>query len=243
MATDPYIIEALTELKNKKQVRFTGISTHVHWPEILNAIADKGFYDVALISYNYSMDGQQSYQDAMRNAVAKGMGLVAMKTQCQQAWYRDNLPGEFKRFYEGQMMHTALLKWVLRHDFITTAIPGYITFQQLETDYSAAVNLDYTHEEKKFLEDKNIKLALQGNCQLCGHCVLSCPLRIDIPGLMRVHMYAISYGNGFKAKETLKTISPDRSLEKCNICEECIAQCERSVRIEKRIKELKELYI
>jgi uncharacterized protein len=242
MANNPYIIEALAELKNKNQVRFTGISTHVDWPDILNTVAEKGFYDVALISYNYSMNGAQSYIDAMKNAVSKGMGLVAMKTQCQQSWYRDNLPGELKRFYEGQIRHTALLKWALNNECITTAIPGYTTFQQMEENFSVATNLEYSKEEKEFLENRNVKLALLGNCQMCGHCIKSCPNNADIPNLMRTHMYATSYGDGYKAKETLQSISSDQSLDKCKNCDSCIAQCIRKVKIAKKISELKILY-
>jgi hypothetical protein len=59
----------------------------------------------------------------MNYAAAKGVGLVAMKTQCQQAWYKENLPAELQKFYEGKIMHTALLKWVLRHESIATAVP------------------------------------------------------------------------------------------------------------------------
>ncbi|MBN1598347.1 MAG: aldo/keto reductase [Bacteroidales bacterium] len=242
MATNPYIIEALTELKDKKQIKFTGISTHVYWPDILNITADSGFYDVALITYNYSMAGVQEIEDAMKNAVSKGMGLIAMKTQCQQDWFKENLPDDLKRLYEGKMMNTALLKWVLNNEFITTAVPGFTTFQQMEEDFSVASDLSYSDEEKKFLDDRNVKLAIQGNCQLCGKCLATCPFKVNIPDLMRTHMYATSYGNSFKAKETLLSIPSDRGLEKCNICNECIASCIRSVKIAKRIKDLKVLY-
>jgi uncharacterized protein len=242
MATDPYIIEAISELKEKKQVRFSGISTHVHWPDILNTIADKGFYDVALIAYNYSMADVPAFTDAMKHAVSKGMGLIAMKTQCKQGWLKESLPHEAQKLYEGTLMNTALLKWVLNHEYITTAIPGFTTFQQLEEDFTVAADLSYSNEEKKFLEDRNIKLALQGNCQLCGQCVSTCPYQVNIPDLMRTHMYATAYGNSFKAKETLNAIPSDRGLAICNNCDRCTAQCRRSVKIAERIEGLKLLY-
>jgi predicted aldo/keto reductase-like oxidoreductase len=208
----------------------------------LNAAAEKGFYDVALISYNYSMSGQKPYTDAIKNAASKGMGLVAMKTQCQQSWYRDNLPAELKKFYEGPIRHTALLKWALRNENIVTAIPGYTTFQQLEEDFTVATNLDFSDEEKKFLENRDVKLALLGNCIMCGHCVSTCPMNVDIPNLMRTHMYATSYGDGFKARETLNSIPFSQGLDNCGNCEKCAAKCIRQVKIAKRISEMKLLY-
>ena len=67
---------------------------------------------------------------ALEAAAASGIGLIAMKTQCGGG-------GNWAREPDGQgeirsLNHTALLKWVLRHPFITTAIPGYTTFEQME---------------------------------------------------------------------------------------------------------------
>ncbi|HTZ20082.1 MAG TPA: aldo/keto reductase [Opitutaceae bacterium] len=239
---DPGIIEALTELKAEKKVRFTGLSMHCHWPGLLTLAADQGFYDVALLSYNYSMQGNPAFLDAMQHACAKGMGLVAMKTQCQQEWYREGLPADLQKFYEGQIMHTALLKWVLRHEQFATAIPGYTTFQQMEEDFPVARSLDYTPDEKKFLEDRHVQLALLGACQICGGCTGSCPKGVDLPNLMRTHMYARSYGNAIQAGETFRAIAPGRSLAACADCSPCTARCVRRVDIAGRLAELKMIY-
>ena len=85
---DPFIIEAMQELKDQGKIRFPSFSTHVYWPEILTAAADKGFYDVVLISLNYSMANDEASARAMKYAAEKGVGLIAMKTQCQQDWYK-----------------------------------------------------------------------------------------------------------------------------------------------------------
>ena len=36
---------------------------------------------------------------------SKGVGLIAMKTQCQQDWYKQILPAEAQKYYEGSVMH------------------------------------------------------------------------------------------------------------------------------------------
>jgi uncharacterized protein len=242
MMNAPYIKEAFEELKQKKQIRYAGISVHTYWPDILNTAANDGFYDVALLSYNYSMDGQQPCIDAMKNAVSKGMGLIAMKTQCQQGWYKQELPSEMQKFYEGTLMHAALLKWVMRHDYFATAIPGFTTYQQLDEDMVVASNLEYNDYEKKFIEDHNVKVALMGNCQICGNCTGTCPQNVKIPDLMRTHMYAFSYGNVQKANETIRDIQAGRGIDACNNCNVCVARCIRRVNIQNRIEELKEIY-
>jgi predicted aldo/keto reductase-like oxidoreductase len=239
---DPYVMDTLSELKQQKKIRFCGFSTHSYWPELLKDAADKKFYDVILLSLNISLHGDPATINAMKKASEAGIGLIAMKTQCQQDWYKQQLPSEEQKFYEGKIMHTALLKWVLRHEYIATAIPGFTTFQQLEEDLAAMTNLDYTDEEHKFLTDKNVKMAFNRICTHCGTCTESCPRNADIPSLMRSHMYAGSYGNSLMASQTLNGIAPDRGLDICRDCGHCIAKCTREVPVSARISELKEIY-
>jgi len=238
---DPVVLEVMQQLKNEGKIRFSAFSTHVYWPEQLRLAADKGFFDVALISINYAMANDTASLQAMDYAASKGMGLIAMKTQCQQDWYKGMLPAEAQQFYEGGVMHSALLKWVLRHESITTAVPGFTTFEQMQTDLEVGYNLDYTTEERKFLEDHHVKIALQSVCRFCGGCTGTCPQGVDIPSLMRTHMYAISYGNLHMTRQALEDIQPGRGLSVCNDCEECTAVCTSQVQIAQRIGEMQQL--
>ena len=240
---DPAIMEAMQELKDQGKIRFPAFSSHVYWPEILTAAADKGFYDVVLLAFNYSMANDEASLKALRYAASKGMGMIAMKTQCQQDWYKQNLPAETQKFYEGSIMHSALLKWVLHNELITTAVPGFTTFEQLQADAEVGYNLEYTDEERKFLEDHNVKLAIQSVCRFCGGCRESCPHGVDIPSLMRTHMYALSYGNFHMTKDTMKNIERDCGLGICDKCNECVAQCRNNVQIADRLGELKQVMI
>lgn len=236
---DPVIMEAMQELKDQGKIRFPAFSTHVDWSEMLTAAADKGFYDVVLISMNYAMANDEKAYKAIQHATSKGIGLIAMKTQCQQDWYKEWLPAEMQKYYVGGIMHGALLKWVLRHDLITTAIPGFTTFEQLETDMQVAGNLEYTADEEKFLEDHHVKLAIQSVCRFCGECRDTCPHGVDVPSLMRTHMYAASYGNLHVTRMTRNAIPAGRGLEICNGCGECVAQCKNQVQIAQRLDDLK----
>jgi uncharacterized protein len=242
-ALDPAILEAMQLLKDQGKIRFPAFSTHVYWPEILTAAADKGFHDVVLISLNYSMANDENSLNAMKYAAAKGVGLIGMKTQCQQDWYKENLPADVQKYYEGSIMHSALLKWVLHHDVITTAVPGFTTFEQLQYDLAVAHDLEYRDEEKKFLEDHNVKLAIQSVCRFCGGCKGSCPHGVDIPALMRTHMYASAYGNFHMTHMTHSAIPEERGLAVCSGCEECVAQCRNRVNIAGRVEELKAMMV
>jgi aryl-alcohol dehydrogenase-like predicted oxidoreductase len=51
----PWLLDTFSELKKSKKIRWAGFSTHSYWPELVKDAADKGFYDVILLSLNYSM--------------------------------------------------------------------------------------------------------------------------------------------------------------------------------------------
>ncbi len=238
----PPVLEAFTELKKKKKIRFAGFSTHANMTAILNEAVKSNFYDVALISFNYAMAENKEYLTAMKNAASKGIGLIAMKTQCKQGWYKSNVPSDQQKYYEGKIMHSALLKWVLKHEFITTAIPGYVTYQEMQTDFPVAYDIKFSQEEKKFLEDRNIKTSLKSCCQQCYECVSTCPKNVDIPTLMRTHMYAANYSNFSQARDTFNAIPEAQGLKSCTDCTVCTAHCVNRVDIHGKIEELKLIY-
>jgi uncharacterized protein len=238
----PALIEALTQLKKEGKARFVGFSTHANQAACLNEVARIGFYDVILTAFNYAHADNQELLGALANASAKGIGLIAMKTQCSQYWYKGGLSSVEQMYYEGGIIQSAVLKWVLRHEFITTAVPGYTTFEQLNEDVSAGLTTNLTPEEKKFLDDRKVKLAMEFYCRQCSECVTSCPKRADIPALMRTHMYAACYGNLFQARDTYDGISKERGLGACTSCGSCQARCIHSIPIAKRIDDLKNLF-
>lgn len=235
------IRSALETAKSQKKARWIGFSTHINMAALLEEAVRGGFCDAVLTAYNYSMGENAALLQAMEKAAGAGIILVAMKTQCKQPWYLDEFQPSARKFYEGQIKHTALLKWVLRHECFATAVPGFQNFQELEEDFSAVRDLSYTPEEKKFLEDHNVKLAMRAVCQQCSSCLPSCPERVDVPKLVRAHMYAASYPNIAQARATLEEIPQGKGLERCLACGECKARCVNTVNIAARIAELKAL--
>jgi predicted aldo/keto reductase-like oxidoreductase len=238
----PGLQEGFQTLKQQGKIKFAGFSTHANMAACLDAAIKAGFYDVVLTSFNYAFSDDAVLTAVMQNAVDKGIGLVAMKTQCSQYWYKGFLPESQQKFYNGNLMHKAMLKWAIRRPFVTTAVPGFTTFQQLDEDLSVAQNLEYTEEESKFLKDRNVKLSLN-YCIQCGECRGACPVRVDVPSLMRTHMYLACYGNLDQARRTLDGIPRSSGLNRCVSCPECNVSCVRNVPVGKRIGELKTLLV
>lgn len=236
--SDPALMEGLAELKKAGKTRAVGVSTHSGMATVLNEVAKGGFFDVVLTAINVAMADDSDLHQAIAGAAKKGVGIIAMKTQAGGG----RLPNpDSLREYSGSTVATASLKWVLRNENITTAIPGYDNFQHMKEDFSVAYGIDYTDEEEKFLGDNRITLGM-AYCRQCKKCVASCPHRVDIPSLMRTHMYAAQYANFHQARTTLKSIEKDRSLAACSSCESCTAQCANQVDIARRIENLRAMY-
>ena len=227
---NPEIIEALKEAKQQKTARYIGVSQHMGQAGILNSAAETGIYDMVVVGFNFTNAGDQGFLQAIKNASSKGVGIIAMKTQT----------GGRNR-NAGPLNQPAMLKWVLQHPEITTAIPGYTTFDQLNESFAVASNLEYSSEEKAWLADKNIQLTLDF-CQQCGTCLGTCPKGADIPTLMRTHMYAANYTNFDQARRTLAEIPEISGLQNCTNCADCSARCANRVRIGERVAELKLIY-
>jgi predicted aldo/keto reductase-like oxidoreductase len=229
---DPGVTEALERIKSEKTARFVGIGTHSNQAEVIDATVDAGLYDVVLVAFNFTMADNEAIQSAMKRAAEKGLGIIGMKTQT----------GGRRRETSEPVNHTAALKYVLRHEFITTAIPGFTNLDHLNENFEVARDLDYTAEEESFLSDKNVKTAF-GFCQQCGECSGTCRGGADIPALMRTHMYAAQYANFHQARGTYDEIPIGKDLEACVSCGACTAQCaRRSVDIARSIEELKTMY-
>ncbi|MBU4404967.1 MAG: aldo/keto reductase [Candidatus Aminicenantes bacterium] len=238
----PGLLSALDKAKKMKKVRFAGFSTHQRMTECLEAAALSKQFDVILTVINYSMADDKALLEAMKKAAGAGIGLVAMKTQCKQSWGREGGTDTNLSKYDRSLVNSALLKWALRLESVTTAIPGYTTFQQLETDWPVAYNLEYSPDEVKFLADRDVRLALGSVCRQCAGCVGTCPSGVDIPTLLRAHMYAADYNNFLQARQTLAEIQPQAGLKNCVDCRECKVVCVRGVKIARRLEELKTIF-
>jgi predicted aldo/keto reductase-like oxidoreductase len=235
---DETVHETMEEIRKKGKTRFTGISTHKNMHEVIGAATDSGNYDIVLTAINFTMADDSKLLSEIERAAGKGIGIVAMKTQ--SGGRRFPLP-EGTEDYESSTINTAALKWVLRNENITTAIPGYTTLEHMREDFSVAYDLEYTEREKSLIRDCNVKVGL-GFCKQCDSCVESCPYGVDIPSLMRTHMYAAQYSNFDQARRTLLGIEKGSGLDVCELCAGCKVRCPHRVDVAGRITELRTIY-
>jgi predicted aldo/keto reductase-like oxidoreductase len=228
--------EYFAELQQQGRIRFPGISTHQGQAEVLNEMAKGHFWAVALVAFNVTMAQNEELLEAMRNAASKGVGIIGMKA------LGGGRRGPGSDPSTPDVNQTAMIKWVLNHEEVTTIIPGVTTFDQLDLDWSVASDLSYTDEERRFLAQGD-RVGMLQFCQQCRECIPTCPKGVDVPTLMRTYMYAAQYANFTHARMTLDDIPARQGIYACGSCAECSARCSNSIDIAGRIGTLKSMYV
>jgi predicted aldo/keto reductase-like oxidoreductase len=151
-----------------------------------------------------------------------------MKTQAGAYWDREK---------QQKINMRAALKWVLNDENVTTAIPGFTTFDQLKEDFSVVTDITLTPED---LADLRLGEQAAGlYCQQCGQCVPGCPKRLPIPDLMRSYMYAYGYRNLQAAHELVASLAIE--AEPCGSCGSCTAVCAKGFDVADRVRDISRL--
>ncbi|MCX6570038.1 MAG: aldo/keto reductase [Candidatus Aminicenantes bacterium] len=225
---NPALMEALQKAKKAGKARFIGITTHANEPVVIRATIEAKVYDVILTAYNFRQDYRDEMRKAVAEATAAGIGIVAMKTQAGAYWDKER---------KQPINMRAALKWVLNDPNVTTAIPGFTTFDQLKEDLTVMTDLNLTPAE---LKDLRLGEQVAGlYCQQCGQCVSGCPQGLPIPALMRSYMYAYGYRNLQAAHELVGTL--DVAENPCGSCASCSAVCAKGFDIADRVKDIARL--
>jgi len=223
------LMKSMEKIKKAGKARFLGIASHSFVPEAVRAAADSGFYDLVMLAYNFQIKDIEERKEAAAYAAKKGMGVVAMKTIIGESWMISNKPVPVSNA-------KAALKWVLQNENIHTTVPGFTTFDQLETNLSVMEDLTLTPEEKKYLELVRVNHKDSLFCQGCGSCLKQCTIAPDIPTLMRSYMYAYGYRDLPAAVRNIKSVKD--SPIACADCSSCVVDCEMGFDIKEKVLDI-----
>ena len=218
------VLKALEKAKRDGKARFVGLSTHKNEPEVIRAAVEAKLYDVVLTSYNFRQDHHLQVQQAIAEAAQAGLGIVAMKTQAGVYWDKEK---------QSPINMKAALKWALRDPNVHTTIPGFTTFDQLQTDLAVLRDPTLNDEERQSLEAPKL---VGFFCQGCDQCLEPCVQNLPIPDLMRSFMYAHAYRNRPAAQALLLELGLPESP--CDDCDECPVHCAKGFDVRQRVRDI-----
>ncbi len=220
---EPFL-KTLADWKAQGRTRFVGVTTHANEPEVIRAAVDARAYDVVMTAYNFRQQHRDAVREAIAGAAAAGLGVVAMKTQAGVYWDEQR---------KNMINMKAALKWALQEAHVHTAVPAFNSFQELSEGLSVMESLQLTPEEERDLKPAPAQGSAGFYCQQCGACLPQCAGGLDIPRLMRGHMYARAYSSPARAAETLSTL--DASPLKCVACPDCAVNCATGFDVRRKV--------
>ena len=200
------VLNAMAKAKKAGKFRFAGITTHMNEPEVIHAAVDTKFYEVILTAYNYQQKHVAEVRDAIARAAQAGLGIVGMKAIRGGSRQTPSVSNS-----------AAALKWVLQDPNVHTVVPGFTTFDQLETDLAVMEEPRLTDAEKRELATAASLPGLY--CQGCRECLGQCVAGLPIPDLMRAYMYVYDYRNLGMAQDLVLSLGlPSRVCGECTLC-------------------------
>jgi len=177
---------------------------------------------VILVSYNFKLNNLEETNAAIEKAAKAGIGIVAMKTMTGGT---EDTEGKKK------INAQACLKWAWENRYITTAIPGFSNYDELDECMAAAKNPLISSDEKVYLAGLRDKEMLY--CQQCDACKTQCPEELPIPDIMRAYMYTYGYKHSQLSKETLAELN--FNTDACTNCGSCAVKCTSGFNVAERI--------
>ena len=210
---EPYM-KAYGALKRAGKIRFAGIATHRNEPAVIRAAAKSGVWDVVLTAFNFRQSHREEVRAAIHEAAEAGLGIIAMKTQAGVYW-------DSQRRQRINMQ--AALRWVLRDEHVHSSVPAFSNHDELEEDLAVARDPALRPEEERDLR-LGERAGLTGlYCQQCAACVPQCPMDVQVPVLMRAHMYVAGHGRPAHALHLLRGCTA-RDIP-CSRCDACVVRC------------------
>lgn len=229
-------LEAQRIAKQKGMIRFSGVSTHAGFEEVIPAAIKSGAIDVILSSYNFTMGA--TIDPLLADAKKAGLGIVAMKVMA--GGFRRVKPGDpnYSKFKQ-EGVFPAMLRWSMRNPNIDTTIPSITDHDQLDENFACM--------DKGFSPGDATLLAVQRDfitplyCRACGKCSGVCPKGLPIPDMMRYVMYAEGYGQFGMAREQFQMLPAEVREVSCKDCSTCAVRCPNHVNVMARMSRAQEL--
>ena len=231
-------LQTCKEARRAGLVDFIGITGHK--PQVLAKAVSSGEFDTVLVPLNVIT--RQALEELLPVAKAQDVGVVAMKSLTVKTsnlitcLYQPSLSlisdePELKMLLgetADEQVNSAL-RYVMSQD-VSVVIAGLRSISEVEI--AAKAGADFRGLTS--LEQKRFKINLKDEyCRDCGQC-LPCPEKINIPAVLRFHMFATACGLKAWAKKLYSGL--EVKADKCSNCGLCQPKCPYTLLIDEKLK-------
>ncbi len=223
----PTFHEAFDRLKEQGKVRFLGVSSHTpNLEQVMRTAVDSGRFQMMLVAYNFK--NWPDLTNIFRDAHAKGIGVVAMKTlKGARATVLENFAAGRGAFSQ------AAFKWVLSNEHVSGLVVSIQNNEQID-EYLYASGKPLADGDLALLEDYDRRIAKDYCRPGCGACLDHCPSDVPVDDVFRYAMYSEDYGLPAMGREQYAKIP---IANRASQCAACPAPCEAACPFEISIRE------
>jgi LSD1 subclass zinc finger protein len=238
------LLEVQQQAKKAGKIRFAGVSFHLNMPEVLSHLVKLGRVDVALVSYNFTME--PNVGEAIREARKSGLGIATIKAMAggyariergDKLYGQDPLKLTARLKQPGAM--AAALKWVRRNEAVDSAVVGITDFDELAEDIRA-ISEPFREEDTKLLA-RQLEMIRPLYCRMCGACGGVCDKGVHVADTLRCLTYADGYGQVALARERYLQLPDGARKIRCADCSVCSVNCPNGVSVRSRLIKAQEL--
>lgn len=213
---DSEMLEATESLKKAGKIRHLAVSSHGpnNMELLLLEAVRSGHFDLIMPAFNFMKFPK--IPDLLKEAQAKGVGVVAMKVLA-------GTKESGMKFDPGQFEQSAF-KWALNQPQVSGLVITIQSAQDLDL-YLPASGEPFTAQDQRVL-DQYAALHGADYCRTgCGDCNAACELGLDVATILRYQMYFADYKDEKRAMVAYRSM--EKNAELCLDCadEACTTAC------------------
>jgi len=233
------VLDALRQAQDEGLVQHIGFTGHDK-PENFTKLVETGLFDTLTVPYNMI---NRSYEPTIQRAGELGVGVVAMCPVAGGVLACDS--DTLKEALQMDLPTTEMaLRFVLSNPNVSTACSGMSTLEQLEQNVQTVNSFDPDEDGgfEQLCEGLDRLRETFGDriCTACRYCQ-PCPQGVDIPRHMELYRNWQVFGLRDAARERLKGMPADKSLDNCDSCGLCEEKCPNDLEIRGAFEELRSL--
>jgi predicted aldo/keto reductase-like oxidoreductase len=220
------------------RIRHLGFSFHdryENFPEILNGYDN---WEFCQLQYNYMDIENQAGTRGLKEAAAKGMGIVVMEPLLggRLAKPPASVDREIARFNVKRTAVEWALDWLWNQPEISVVLSGMSTMEQLEANLDAAAHgLGHSMDAAELGFIARLRETFQQRavipCTKCWYC-MPCPNGVNIPANFDLYNDAHLYEDIPGARFQYRVFMPPASrADVCQLCHDCESRCPQKIPI------------
>ena len=224
---DEDMLAAADELKKEGKIRYLAVSSHgpYNMESLMMEAVTSGHFDLVMMAFNFMKFPK--VPDVLKEAGARGVGVVAMKTL---AGARD-----MELDPKGAVFEHAAFKWVLGHPEVAGLVVTMKRVRDIDL-YLQASGQSMTSADRRTL-DRYAALYGSDYCHTgCSDCEAACPAGVPIAAILRYQMYFEQYAEEKRAMQSYAGLGSDASACLGCTAESCAGACPNGLPVSLKLR-------